>query len=167
MLTLLLSRQPVKPMAQGQRPLVHVSVAVLSGESILLVRETKPDVVDLWNLPGGHVERGETIIGAAKRELAEETGLDVALEGLVGVYSGPNSVRFVFVGMAVESQTPKAADDISEVRFVSLAELRSWPDDDLAGPRMLRAILRDVETPVRFPLTQFVDVLGSQERSPA
>lgn len=44
-----------------------------------------------WGIPSGHVEPGETVAHAAVREVAEETGLEVAVERLVGVYSDPAS----------------------------------------------------------------------------
>lgn len=47
---------------------------------------------DLWAIPGGAQEVGETPTGAALREVREETGLDVEITGLVGIYSDPRHV---------------------------------------------------------------------------
>ena len=51
---------------------------------------------DLWNLPGGTLEPGKTVEQAVIREVKEETGLDVAVEKLTGVYSKENKNEIVF-----------------------------------------------------------------------
>jgi 8-oxo-dGTP diphosphatase len=74
-----------------------------------------------WAIPGGFVEVGETISSAAQREALEETGLDVHLDILLGIYSDPNrdfrghSVGTVFIGSA--TGVPLAADDAKKVAF--------------------------------------------------
>ncbi len=54
---------------------------------------------DLWNLPGGGMEHGESPWDCAKRETKEETGLDVEVVKLAGVYGKPenNAVQFSFI----------------------------------------------------------------------
>lgn len=56
---------------------------------LLLVRRRDAGT---WALPGGAQEPGESVAGAAVREAAEETGLDVEVTGIVGVYSDPGHV---------------------------------------------------------------------------
>lgn len=60
-----------------------------SGGRVLLMQRTDNG---LWCLPGGMVEAGETVAEAVCREVKEETGLDVAVDRLVGVYSDPDRV---------------------------------------------------------------------------
>ena len=61
-------------------------IAVLDGERVLLVRHTYGDR-QRWELPGGYVHRDEAPAVAARRELREEVGLDLALDDL-GVVRG-------------------------------------------------------------------------------
>jgi len=65
-------------------PGIAVNVAVIKEEKILL---TKRDDFETWILPSGGVEEGESVAQAAIRETKEETGLDVELTRLVGIYS--------------------------------------------------------------------------------
>jgi ADP-ribose pyrophosphatase YjhB (NUDIX family) len=51
--------------------------------------------IDWWNLPGGGMEAGETVDEAVCREVREETGLDVEVDHLVGVYSKPQKQEVV------------------------------------------------------------------------
>jgi len=59
------------------RPIVGIGVVVLRGDAVLLVRRGKPPNVGSWTLPGGAQEVGETTEAAARRELLEETGIEV------------------------------------------------------------------------------------------
>jgi 8-oxo-dGTP diphosphatase len=56
---------------------------------ILLIRRKHEPYRGSYALPGGFVEVGETVENASRRELKEETGLDVGALRLIGVYSGP------------------------------------------------------------------------------
>jgi ADP-ribose pyrophosphatase YjhB (NUDIX family) len=52
--------------------------------------------IDLWNLPGGGLEHGESPWDGLKREIKEETGLDAEIASLAGVYSKPDKSEIVF-----------------------------------------------------------------------
>lgn len=79
-----------------------------------------------WAIPGGFVEIGEKVEQAAIREAREETGLDVRLIALLGLYSRPDrdprghTVTAVYVGEA--KGMPQAADDAKNCRIVRLDE---------------------------------------------
>ena len=65
-----------------------VVVAISMGDSVVLLRRAQKDRAHgSWILPGGYINRGETVEAAARREVKEEVGLEVALNGLLGVYS--------------------------------------------------------------------------------
>lgn len=65
---------------------LSVSALVYRGGELLLMRRSDNGH---WSLPGGFVEMGESVVAAARREVAEETGYAVEIGRLVGVYSDP------------------------------------------------------------------------------
>jgi ADP-ribose pyrophosphatase YjhB (NUDIX family) len=69
---------------------VAVSAFVQDGNGrVLMIRRTDND---LYAIPGGQLEPGETLTQAVAREVKEETGIDVTVVGLIGIYSNPNHV---------------------------------------------------------------------------
>lgn len=71
-------------------PLLAVDCVIFFGEGIVLIRRKNPPFQGHYALPGGFVEEGESTEVAVVREAKEETGLDIELQGVVGVYSDPN-----------------------------------------------------------------------------
>ncbi|QHN07714.1 NUDIX hydrolase [Methanothermobacter sp. THM-2] len=115
-------------------PLLTVDVIIrLSEDTLVLVRRGKPPYEGSWAIPGGFVEYGETVEEAARREALEETGLEVELEGLLGVYSDPSrdprghTVSICFT--AVASGRPVGGSDAAEARVFHIEDI---PYDNLA-----------------------------------
>ena len=77
-------------MSKPVTPLLTVDIIILFGGKLVLIQRMNPPYKGHWALPGGFVDIGETVEDAATREAKEETGLDVELKGLVGVFSDPN-----------------------------------------------------------------------------
>lgn len=104
-------------------PTVDVVVRI-DGKIVLIERVNEPKG---WALPGGFIDYGETVEHAAVREVKEETGLDVTLDGLLGVYSDPerdprqHNMSVVYVGTA--QGEPKGGDDAARAELFSLVEL--------------------------------------------
>jgi 8-oxo-dGTP diphosphatase len=102
------------------------------GDQVLLIRRGKPPREGEWSLPGGRIERGEGVRDAALRELAEETGVQARLVGLIDVVDGLFGVthHYVLIDYLAEwiSGEPIAGDDAAEARFVPLAEIETLID---------------------------------------
>ena len=102
-----------------QDPKVAVAAVVRDpqGRFILLRRAQRDQAHGLWILPGGHVDRGEELHAAALREVAEETGLEVALEGLLGVYSYPgNPVVLIVYAAQAGNGPPRPGPEALEIK---------------------------------------------------
>lgn len=83
-----------------------VDVIIERKDKVLLIKRNKKPFKNLWAIPGGHVEYGETVEHAALREAKEETNLEVKLKEILGVYSNPerdpryHTVTTVFIAEA-------------------------------------------------------------------
>jgi ADP-ribose pyrophosphatase YjhB (NUDIX family) len=108
---------------------------------ILLTRRAIHPGFGKWTFPGGFVNWGEEVEAGAIRETLEETGLDVALEGLVGVYSYPGTPLVIVVYRArVLGGTITVCHENDRVEWVARDEI---PWDDLAFPST-RSALKDL-----------------------
>jgi len=99
---------------------------------ILLVRRRAPPFEGYWSFPGGHVEPGEPLLEAARRELEEETGVEAEPLGVVHIHElvarGPGgATHYVIVDVLMRylSGEPRAGSDAAEARFVARSMLGS------------------------------------------
>jgi ADP-ribose pyrophosphatase len=113
-------------------PKVAVGAVVFKDERVLLVRRGQPPSKNLWAIPGGSVEIGETLQEAAEREILEETGIKIQAGEPVFTFDvidrdGTGKIRFhyVIVDLAADYVTgdPQAGDDAAEARWVSAQEI--------------------------------------------
>lgn len=74
-------------MGKTKSPILAVDGIILRGDKVLLTKREIYPFQGYWVLPGGHVEYGEKVEEAVKREMKEELGISVKIKKLVGVYS--------------------------------------------------------------------------------
>ncbi len=121
---------PNAPPANSIVPSVTAIVTDRPGR-LLMVHRTDND---LWSIPGGAMDLGESIADAAVRETKEETGLDVEVTGIVGIYTNPRHVMayddgevrqqfsVCFTTRLLGGQL-RTSTETSEVRFVERDDL--------------------------------------------
>ncbi|HVZ31869.1 MAG TPA: NUDIX domain-containing protein, partial [Polyangiaceae bacterium] len=103
---------------------------VRRGHRFLLTQERKYG--STWSIPGGRVEAGESLTQAAVREVFEETGVPIQLDGILRVEHTPGEhtrVRVLFMGSPLDDTPPKTmADDESlGAAWLTLEEIRKLP----------------------------------------
>lgn len=108
-------------------PAPTVSVLILRGGRVLLVRRAFAPSRGTWDVPGGFIERGETAERAARREVREELGVRVRIERFVGIFPDTYgterlpSLNIYFLGrLGRDGAAVRAADDASEFRWFPL-----------------------------------------------
>jgi 8-oxo-dGTP diphosphatase len=111
----------------AERPEVCVGALALDADRLLVVRRGHGPAAGDWSVPGGRVERGETLAEAVVRELAEETGLQGVCDELVGWVEriGPDHhyVILDFRVTVLSSNEPAAGDDATEAAWVPLEQV--------------------------------------------
>lgn len=109
----------------------NVELAVLclihQGDRLLLQNRRKKDW-DGWTLPGGHIEKGESIVDAVVREMQEETGLTIHSPKLCGIKQFPieNGRYLVFLFRTESFSGEVRSSDEGEMRWISRSELSDF-----------------------------------------
>jgi ADP-ribose pyrophosphatase YjhB (NUDIX family) len=139
-----------------ETPRVGVGAVILNGDSVLLVKRGSAPSRGKWSIPGGLVQLGETTEAAAIREVEEECGLRVRLQGIAGVVDrivpgddGRIRYHYVLVDFLAAPErdaVARAGSDAAEVRWVPVGELDRYDTTEGLRAMVLRAMkLREGE----------------------
>ncbi len=105
-------------------PKVVATAIVQRQGKVLMLRRANQTGYGLWSMPGGYVDRGEVVEEGAVREVEEETGLVVRVDGLVGLFSeSENPVMVVAFAAHEVGGSLKPGAEALEVGFFPLDEL--------------------------------------------
>lgn len=116
-------------MDSNERVNVRCSAVVFRGASVLLLRRERGTTVD-WVLPGGTPNRGESVASCARREVAEEAGLQVTVDRVVFVLeasnleAGMHTLDLVFAATEASRQADPVSNEPGlSPQFMPLEEL--------------------------------------------
>jgi ADP-ribose pyrophosphatase YjhB (NUDIX family) len=137
-------------------PIVGVGGVVILDDRALLIRRGSEPLKGQWSIPGGTLELGETLLEGVRRELLEETSLEVRVLDLIEVFeriipgpeadpsgskSDPSRPRYHFVIAdylcEVVSGAPRAGGDVTDVALVCENELHTY-NLTVAATRVIR-----------------------------
>jgi 8-oxo-dGTP diphosphatase len=113
-------------MGLPRTPALTVDCVIFDPEQrVLLIRRMNDPFKGAFALPGGFVDVGETVEGACRREVREETGIEVGDLALIGVYSDPgrdprgHTVSTAFLAKLKAAAPPTAGDDAASAEWVA------------------------------------------------
>ena len=118
-----------------QRPFLAVSAAIFRDGRVLIVRRARKPALNLYSLPGGAVEAGESLIDAVVREVREETQIDIEPVALAGhreaiVRDKEGRIERHFVILSFASRwlrgEPVLNSELDDARWIDPAELSAY-----------------------------------------
>ena len=128
--------------------MVGVGGVVISGGRALLVRRGRAPLAGQWSIPGGMLEVGETLVEGVRRELLEETGIEVRVGELIEVFEritpdsdGKTRYHFVVLDYLCEAVCgeARAGSDVVDVAWAAPTELGTFSISETATRVILKA----------------------------
>lgn len=118
-----------------KRPILGIGALIFKGKRILLAQRGKQPLFGWWSLPGGVLETGESLTEGIRREVREETGLDVkpleiatVFERIIPDSEGRAEYHYVLIDYVcrVVGGTAEPATDVSALAWVKEEELERY-----------------------------------------
>lgn len=137
-----------EPVVHYRNPVPTVDIVIhIPGQGVVLIERLNEPYG--WAVPGGFIDYGESAESAAVREAKEETGLDVELTGLLGVYSKPcrdprhHTISTVFIASPLDPAKLSAGDDAGKAQVFPIND---WPENVVFDhPRILADFARRLD----------------------
>jgi 8-oxo-dGTP diphosphatase len=117
------------------RPVIGVGGVIIDRDRTVLIRRGTEPLLGEWSIPGGTIEIGETLEEAVRRELREETGLEVCVLDLIELFDriypdAGNKPRFHYVIAdylcGLVGGEPRAGSDVTDIAFAQEEELGAF-----------------------------------------
>lgn len=134
-----------------EQPVLGVAGIIFRDQEVFLIRRGQEPARGEWSLPGGVVEVGETVEQALRREVLEETGLEIEVMDLSAVVNrivrdetGAVVYHYVLLDFLCQATAgePRAGSDSSDLAAVPYAQLAAWPLPDQAKAVIKQAFLQ-------------------------
>ena len=137
--------------------IIVASVSIFNEDEVLIIKENKPNAVGKWNFPSGRIEYGEDILYSARREVKEETGLDVKLIGTTGVYNFVSStnnqvILFHFIGEVTGGSINLEEDEIIDSKWIKVNDFVKFENEALREPKVLKQIINNLLKKNLYPI---------------
>lgn len=121
---------------------------------IAMVKEGKQWARGKWSFPGGKLEQGEGIPEAARREVREEAGINVKIQGLIGIYRETkyNVTYFMFLAKPTEVKLRHRKGEVLDARWFTEKEILDLKDTELRS-QVMRQQFSDWKSGKLYPLS--------------
>jgi ADP-ribose pyrophosphatase YjhB (NUDIX family) len=133
-------------------PLIGVGALIQRGDEFVVVKRENEPAKGLWSIPGGLLELGERVYDGVKREVMEETGLDVDIDRLLDVIDnivydddGKICYHYVLIDYLCSSSHGdlKAATDVKEAQWIKLKDVNRLPTTKTLKRLLVKANLME------------------------
>ena len=129
----------------GSHMEIIVGTIIIKDNKVLMVKEAKKECYSKWSFPAGHLEKGETLLKGAERELIEETGCK-AFPVLVYNTQNMNIMMFNFLANLLENDLKYNTDEIIETKWISIDEIKKMNRQEFRSYPVLESIIECIES---------------------
>lgn len=114
-------------------------------KKILMVQENKEGIKGKWNMPAGKLEDNESIIEAAIREVKEETGIDVKINGILAIQENiaefGQLIIIYFIGEYISGSISFDNKEISNVKWMTKEEIKKMNKSKIRGSETINKVI--------------------------